>query len=57
MVFTKHLRYRRIIESITLFFFIYKTLKQINKTPIECSHERPNAFYQGEDIFSGIMNG
>ena len=42
MVFPKHLKYGRIIESIIMFFFffIYKTLKQINKTPIECSRER-----------------
>ena len=30
MVFTKHLKLRRIFESI-IFFFIYKTLKQKNK--------------------------
>ena len=40
MVFTKHLKYRIIIESIMLFFFIYKTLKQLNKTPIDCLRER-----------------
>ena len=39
MAFTRHLKYRRIIESIVLIFFIYKTLKQINKAPIECSRE------------------
>ena len=41
MVFAKHLKYRGVIESIILlFFFISKTLKQINKTPAECSRER-----------------
>ena len=40
MVFAKHLNYRRIIESILFFFFISKTLKQISKTPVECSRER-----------------
>ena len=41
MVFAKHLKYRGVIESIILFFFfISKTLKQINKTPGECSRER-----------------
>ena len=39
MVFAKHLKYRRIIENIRLLFHI-KTLKEINKTPLECSCER-----------------
>ena len=40
MVFAKHLNCRWIIESIIVFFsFIYKMLKQINKTLIECSCE------------------
>ena len=39
MVFAKHLKYGRFIENIMLFFFISKTLKQINKTPVECSRE------------------
>ena len=48
MVFAKHLKYRRIIESIILFFFfIYKMLKQINKTPIECSRERRECVLPG----------
>ena len=62
MVFAKHLKYRRIIESIILFFFlffffIYKMLKQINKTPIECSRERRECVLPGRGHFSGIANG
>ena len=34
-----------------LSFFIYKTFKQINKTPIESSRERRECVYQGEDIW------
>ena len=51
MVFTKHLKYRKIIESIMLFFFIYKTLKQINKTPIQCSRERRECVLPGRGNF------
>ena len=51
MVFTKHLKYRRIIERIMLFFFIYKTLKQIHKTPIHCSRERREYVLPGRGDF------
>ena len=34
-----------------LFFFIYKTLKQRNKTPIECSRERCECVLPGRGHF------
>ena len=40
MLLDKHFKYRRIIESMILFFFIYKTLKQINNKSIECFRAR-----------------
>ena len=43
IVFAKHLKYRRIIQR--------KTLKQINKTPIECSRERFEHGLQGRGHF------
>ena len=51
MVFTKYLKYRRIIESIMLFIFIYKTFKQINKIPIECSRKRRENVLPGRGHF------
>ena len=54
MVFTKHLKCRRIIQSIMLFFlFIYKTLKQINKTLIKCSRKRCERVLPGREHFFG----
>ena len=52
MVFAEHLKYRRIIESIILFFFfICKTLKQINNKPIESSRERRECILPGAEHF------
>ena len=47
MVFSKHLKYTFIESIILFFFFIYKMLKQINKTPIECSRERRECVLPG----------
>ena len=49
MVSGKHLKYRRIIESIILFFHLQDA--QINKTPIECSCEHCECVFPGREYF------
>ena len=50
MVFNKHLKYGKIIESIILFFHLQDA--QTDKTPIECSREhRECVLPAGEHFF------
>ena len=50
MVFNKHLKYGKIIESIILFFHLQDA--QTDKTPIECSRERRDCVLLGRRHFS-----
>ena len=51
MVFNKHLKYGKIIESVMLFFFHLQDA-QTDKTPIECSREhRECVLPAGEHFF------
>ena len=57
MVFAKHLKSGRDIESIKLLFFIHKKLKEINETPMGYSRGRRECVLPGKGYFCGIMNG
>ena len=56
MVFAKHLKSGRDIESIKLLFFIHKKLKEINETPMGYSRGRRECVLPGKGYFCGIMN-